>query len=417
MLSATGSVGGQQHQKGDPMYRRVAMGLLSLVIAFCPMVRAADKPDDNRIVIDSKVLGEQRVALVRTPAGYDHGDQRYPVLYMTDGPAQLAHTASTIDFLARNGRMPEMIVVAINNTDRTRDLTPTTPKATGSSEYPAPPGKTGGADEFLTFIETELIPQVEKTYRTQPYRIFAGHSLGGLLAVHAFAKKNDVFNAYIAVSPSLWWDQQVAIGELADFLKDRKELDRKLFITLGDEKGGMRPGFDKAKEVLAKQQLKDFTWDTMLMEDEDHGTVVLRSHYFGLKKIFDGWKADPKVLAGGLPAVEKFYADLSTKYKYAIVPAENLMNQLGYQLFGDGKKDEAVAVLKSNVERYPNSANVYDSLAEIYEKSGKLDLAAPNYERAVQLGTKNSDPNLPVYKTNFERVTKAIKDGNKTGEK
>jgi predicted alpha/beta superfamily hydrolase len=385
------------------------MGLLCLGVVLCPTVRAADKPDDNRIVIDSKVLGEQRVALVRTPAGYNHGKEHYPVLYMTDGAAQLTHTAATIEFLARNGRMPEMIVVAINNTDRTRDLTPTTPKATADKSIPQPPGQTGGADKFLTFIETELIPQVEKTYRTQPYRVFAGHSLGGLLAVHAFATKNDLFNAYIAVSPSLWWDAEVAVRELADFLKDRKELDRKLFITLGDEKGGMRAGFDKAKELLAKQQLKDFAWDSMLMEDEDHGSVVLRSHYVGLKKFFDGWKPDPKVLAGGLPAVEKFYADLSVKYKYTIVPAENLMNQLGYQLFGDGKKDEAVAVLKSNVERYPNSANVYDSLAEIYEKSGKLDLAAPNYDRAVQLGTKNADPNLPLYKTNFERVRKALK--------
>jgi predicted alpha/beta superfamily hydrolase len=399
------------------MYRRVATGLLALAVICCPTARAADKPDDNRIVIDSKVLGEQRVALVRTPAGYDHGDQRYPVLYMTDGAAHVNHTASTIEFLARNGRMPEMIVVAINNTDRTRDLTPTTPKPADKSDFPAPPGKTGGADKFLTFIESELIPQVEKTYRTQPYRIFAGHSLGGLLAIHAFAKKNDLFNAYIAVSPSLWWDNQVANQELADFLKDRKELDRKLFVTLGDEKGGMITGFKKAKELLGQQQPKDFVWDSMLMEDEDHGTVVLRSHYFGLKKIFDGWRPDPKVLAAGLPAVEKFYADLSAKYKYTIVPAENLMNQLGYQLFGSGKKEEAVAVLKSNVARYPNSANVYDSLAEIYEKSGSLELAAPNYERAVQLGTKNSDPNLSTYKTNFERVTKAIKDGNKTGAK
>src|SRR5262249_45402756 len=151
---------------------------------------AQDGQREGRLAVKSQVLGEERVALVRTPAGYDTNDQRYPVLYMTDGAAQLRHTAATIEFLVRNGRMPEMIVVAITNTDRTRDLTP--PKAWGPGGNP-PQG--GGADKFLQFIATELIPQMEKTYRTQPYRIFAGHSLGGLLAVHAFATRNDLFNA------------------------------------------------------------------------------------------------------------------------------------------------------------------------------------------------------------------------------
>ena len=75
----------------------------------------------------------------------------------------------------------------------------------------------------------------------------------------------------------------------------------------------------------------------------------------------------------------------------------------------EGKMDEAIAVFKSNVERYPHSANVYDSLAEAYEKSGKLDLARPNYEKAVELGAQNNDPNLQLYKNNFERLDGLLK--------
>jgi Tfp pilus assembly protein PilF len=89
------------------------------------------------------------------------------------------------------------------------------------------------------------------------------------------------------------------------------------------------------------------------------------------------------------------------------------MNSLGYQLMGNGRMDEAISVFKTNVERYPNSANVYDSLAEAYEKSGKIDLAKPNYEKAVQLGQQNKDPNLQIYQTNFDRVVELVK---KTGE-
>jgi predicted alpha/beta superfamily hydrolase len=162
--------------------------------------------DGARVAIKSEVLGEERVILIRTPPGYERNGQRYPVLYLTDGDAHLGHTSGTIEFLSRNGRMPEMIVVAITNTDRTRDLTPTNasmlrPDGT-EMKFPT----SGGADKFLKFIETELIPKIEKDYRTQPYRVFAGHSFGGLFAIHSFLTRPESFNAYIAVSPSMQWD-------------------------------------------------------------------------------------------------------------------------------------------------------------------------------------------------------------------
>src|SRR6266478_3558767 len=129
-----------------------------------------------KLTVRSNVLGEDRTILVRTPPGYDANKLAYPVLYLTDGDAHIAHTASTVEFLARNGRMSEMIVVGITNTDRTRDLTPT--KATGANAAQFPTA--GGADNFLKFIETEVIPEIEKRYRVQPYRVLAGHSFGGL---------------------------------------------------------------------------------------------------------------------------------------------------------------------------------------------------------------------------------------------
>jgi len=364
----------------------------------------------ERVTIKSEVLGEERVALVRTPPGYNRNDQRYPVLYMTDGQAQLGHTASTIEFLWANGRMPEMIVVAITNTDRTRDLTPT--RATMNREEGGEPVQfptSGGADKFLKFIETELIPKIEASYRTQPYRVFAGHSFGGLFAINAFLTRPDAFNAYIAVSPSMHWDNQLMCRRAEDFFKDRKELNKTLFFTLANEGGAMREGFDKFKTILVNNKPKGFEWDSMLMEDEDHGTVVLRSHYFGFKKVFDGWQIAPALARQGVDAVEEHYKKLTAKFGFTILVPEQLMNNLGYALMGDGKMDEAIKAFKTNVERYPGSANVYDSLAEAYEKSGKLELARPNYEKAVQLGTKNSDPNLPVYKTNFDRVDGATK--------
>lgn len=383
--------------------------VLSLALFSLLSAAAAAQTAPAKLAIKSAVLGEERIALVRTPAGYERNSQRYPVLYMTDGEAQFGHTNSTIEFLARNGQMPDLIVVAIANTDRTRDLTPTkgTLRNPGGQvqEFPT----SGGADHFLKFIETELIPKVESSYRTLPYRIFAGHSFGGLFALHAFFTRNDLFNAYIAVSPTMHWDDNYPLRKAEAFFKGRTELDKTLYFTMANEGGEMLAGFNKFKELLGRQQLKGFSWDARLMEDETHGSVVLRSHYQGLRKIFAGWQAGPDVIAGGLPAVEAHYKKLSARFHYSVLPPEQLVNQMGYQLFGEGKREEAIAAFKLNIERYPNSANVYDSLAEAYERSGRLDLAKPNYEKAVQVGAQTNDPNLPLFKTNFERVSEALK--------
>src|ERR1041384_5276038 len=102
----------------------------------------------RRLVLKSTVLGEERVVLIRTPAGYESNQVHYPVLYMTDGDAHMGHTASTIEFLVQNGRIPDLIVVGVTNTDRTRDLTPA--KSTDQTPGGEPRIPTsGGADNFL----------------------------------------------------------------------------------------------------------------------------------------------------------------------------------------------------------------------------------------------------------------------------
>jgi tetratricopeptide (TPR) repeat protein len=153
------------------------------------------------------------------------------------------------------------------------------------------------------------------------------------------------------------------------------------------------------------------------MADEDHGSVVLRSHYFGLRKVYDSWLAprDMKSSAvlGGLKGADAHYAKLSEKFGYPIPTPEDLINQMGYQFLFDGKPEEAIAVFKANVERYPGSANVYDSLAEAYERGGRIDLAEPLYDKARTLGQQNNDPNAAIFKANYERAHAKLKETTK----
>lgn len=197
------------------MTRKSAWNLI-LLIAVCVLtavaVSAQGKPVASAIhfqhLIESKILGETRSVLVHVPESYDRGDRRYPVLYMTDAhEPQNAMIVGLTEQQAWGGTIPELIVVGIQNVDRSRDLTPTDD---GKG------GKVGGASKFLQFLETEVVPLVEKNYRTQPYRVFAGHSLGGLFAVYSLVERPDLFNAYIAASPVLDWDKDYVIKRAAE---------------------------------------------------------------------------------------------------------------------------------------------------------------------------------------------------------
>jgi predicted alpha/beta superfamily hydrolase len=332
---------------------------------------------------------------------------------MTDGDGHMGHTSATIEFLTRNGRMSDLIVVGVTNTDRTRDLTPTksaTKNAAGELQWPT----SGGADNFLKFFETELIPSIEKDYRVQPYRIFAGHSLGGLFAIHAMVSKPGLFNSYVAVSPSLQWENETTLKRAEEFLKNQKELNVTLYVSLGFEPGAIGDSFQHFKALLQKTNIKGFQYQVEQMTDEDHGSVVLRSHYAGLRKVYEGWQGpidlQSGAVEGGLKGIDAHYQKLSDKFGYAIQAPEQLINQIGYQHLFNNQPEEAIAVFRANVERYPDSANVYDSLAEAYERGGKNDLAEPLYDKARILGEQNKDPNVTIYKANYERVHAKLKD-------
>ncbi|HEX5835740.1 MAG TPA: alpha/beta hydrolase-fold protein, partial [Pyrinomonadaceae bacterium] len=298
-------------------------------------------------------------------------------------------------------------------TDRTRDLTPaksTDKNPAGELRFPT----AGGADNFLKFFETELIPEIEKEFRVQPYRIFAGHSFGGLFAIHALITRPTLFNSYVAVSPSLQWENFEALKRAETFLKNQKELNVTLFASLGNEPGAIGESFDKFKEALAKTNIKGFEWQAERMSDEDHGSVVLRSHYFGLRKVYADWQAPRDLTSGavlgGLKGADAHYKKLSEKFGYSIPAPEGLINQMGYQLLFEGKPEEAIATFKANIERYPSSANVYDSLAEAYEQGGRIDLAEPLYDKARSLGEQNKDPNAALFKANYERAHAKLKE-------
>ncbi len=357
----------------------------------------------ERVTLHSDVLGEDRALLVYRPDGYEQSETRYPVLYLLDGDAHFHHTTGLIDFLARNGRMPQMLVVALPNTARTRDLTP----ALGTPDERFPTA--GGADAFLAFLTDELMPYVEAHFRTQPYRVLVGHSFGGLFAVHALLTRPDAFDAYVAISPSLWWDEQAPLKRAEAFFDAHPDVQRFLYLSLGNEGGNMLTAAQGFIEILEQKAPAGLAWRFAMMEQEDHGSIPHRTTYDALEMLYADWQLPQQIArTGTLDDFDRHFAALSQRFGYEIITPENDVNQLGYRLLGEKKIDEAIAVFRRNVEVYPASANVYDSLGDGLDAAGHLEEAREHYALACEKGQAANHPGTPTYCGNLARVSKKI---------
>ena len=358
-------------------------------------------PLGEQVTISSVILGEDRPVLIYTPPGYASRQDSLPVMYLLDGDTHLLHTAGITEFLARNGLMPEMLIVALPNTDRTRDLTPQ--PAEPVSRFPT----AGGADAFLAFISDELQPAIEQQYRTVPHRVLVGHSFGGLFAFHAWMTRPEVFDAYIAISPSLWWDNKGLLPKAEDYLEAQKGERGFLYMSMGNEGGMMLSAAWGMAGLLEEKAVSPFSWTFDLLESETHGTIPHRSTYRALSWLYEGWS----VTTGGavfsqpgLDAIDAHFQSLSEKYGYTVHPPEALVNAIGYSLIQQKKYDEAITVMQRNVAVYPQSINVYDSLGDAYDQKGDRENARVNYAIACRRARAVEHANEAVYCANLERV-------------
>ncbi|MFY0565530.1 alpha/beta fold hydrolase [Archangium lansingense] len=358
----------------------------------------------------SNILEEERGYRLYLPPGYETSSERYPVLYLLDGDAHFHHSTGIVQFLAGNSHIPQMIVVGVSNTNRTRDLTPPTRGDTrmpgiGSPQSVAQALPTaGGADRFLRFLVEELAPHIEARYRTQPYRILVGHSFGGLFALHALMNRPESFHAYIAISPSLWWNNGELVAGAVKSLERLPEQERFLYMSMGNEGDDMLKPIQQLAASLEQARLARLAWRYSFLENDHHGSTPHRTLYDGLEALFEDQRVSPALAReGNLAQVEANYARLSKRLGFEVRPSEDLVNAMGYYLLRDGKVEPALTVFRRNVELHADSANVHDSLGEALEAAGQLDAALASYQRALELGIK-ADKVHPAYQQSLERV-------------
>lgn len=241
--------------------------------------------------IKSKELSEKRILNIYLPEGYNKNDTiKYPVVYLLDGSADedFIHVVGLYHFNSFSwiDRVPKSIIVGIATVDRRRDFTFPTSIEGDKKKYPT----TGHSEQFINFIEKELQPYVQKNYKTTSSKTIIGQSLGGLLAAEILLKRPTLFNQYIIVSPSIWWDNGSILNLSSPILKDDFKQLTKVYVGVGKE--GLVPGdnprmmevnanllADKIKSGKSKNIAVYFDY----LPGEDHATIMHQAVFNALR--------------------------------------------------------------------------------------------------------------------------------------
>ncbi|KLT65196.1 alpha/beta hydrolase [Pedobacter sp. BMA] len=234
--------------------------------------------------IQSKVLKEARKLNIYLPAEYATDSARtYPVIYLLDGSANedFLHVAGLVQFLSMIDKMPQSIVVGIANVDRKKDFTFPTSIPKDLKDFPT----TGKSDRFISFIEQELQPYIQQKYKTNLKRTIIGQSLGGLLATEILIKKPQLFNHYAIISPSLWWNNESLLNDLAT-IEQKYPPGLKVYVSVGTE--GKRMEDDAKKLAGILKDGKKINVSYAPMPEENHLTILHNSLYKGLQLLETG---------------------------------------------------------------------------------------------------------------------------------
>lgn len=270
----------------DRQARRVLVVAVAIQILAGPHLAFAAPPESGRLT--SAALGEVREYAVHVPASYAREPRRrYPVVYVLDGPPLDAHTFDAAAANAKDGRSPELIVVGIPNMQRggrARDFLPPELRFTRRDGTPF----TGGADRFLRFLRDELVPRIERTYRTAAPRLLVGHSLGAIFVCYSLVAAPSFFDARFAHSPAIWRDEDRVVGAVDAWLSRTRGSTQYLYVSVGANEGPqLSSGYHALRAVLAaKAAAAGLRWDARVTPGAAHETNVALATPHALRAYF-----------------------------------------------------------------------------------------------------------------------------------
>ena len=260
--------------------------LLLLLIGICSNTHSQDSiPAHDSLNLNSVLVGEIRTINVWTPPGYAQSTDAYPVMYMPDGGIKedFPHIANTMADLINNGSIPPMILVGIENTQRRSDLTGPTEVKKDKKIAPV----VGGSEKFRACISEELFPEINKRYRTTDAKGIIGESVAGLFIVETFFIKPDMFDYYIAMDPSLWWNDHELVRNAEDYLAKMQSSTKRLWFAGSSEKG-ISKRTKELSAILESEKPAHIIWKYSDEPGEQHSTIYRATKEKALVWMFSG---------------------------------------------------------------------------------------------------------------------------------
>ena len=383
--------------------------LISLVLLLSISIKAQEQiVIGEAFQIHSDILNEDRTYQVSLPTSYNSDyfyiEKSYPVMILLDG-GRLFHLTSGIVHQMSLGsveKIPEMIVIGVRNTDRNRDQRPVYEE---DREGNIQENEAEGAGPFMAFLEKELIPEIEKKYRTSGVKVLVGHSFAGLFTVHAFVNHHN-FDAWLAIDPSLWWEDEALVNQ---FKQMDQPLKGNLYISQGNNP--FDPGIEKSRLGQAVQEFKrtlenkdhsnlNFHFD--FFEKEDHFSIPLISLFNGLKELFRGYQFPlEEIKTSDATTIKEHYQALSVRFQGQLPPPGKLLNQVSmFLLNSENQVDKAIELLELNASFYPETYHAWFNLGTAYQRKGDRGKAIENYFKAKEIDPAN------------ERINRALEELN-----
>ena len=343
------------------------------------------------VALRSEILDEMRTVYVSLPASYRQTQRSYPVLYLLDGNWHFPVVASQVRYLseckASDIIAPELIVVGIENVDRDRDFTPTHVPEYKGMEFPT----SGEAPEFLQFLTRELIPFIDETYRTVDHRVLGGWSFGGLFTIYALLENPGLFNAYLGISPSIWWEEELLLSEPPP---GSLEYPTRLVLTIGtEEEGGWNhTAVTKYAKQLEERPVEGLEVTFIEIEGAGHNQSLPLAYYRAIRALYSDWLAPDEVIEVGRDRIDQYYKELSNRYGYAVPIPEPVFQSLGIAHLQAYRMEEARAVFEEVTKLYAESSFGHYLLGRTWQESGDPVAARDEYLRAIQIESSQQPP-------------------------
>lgn len=330
-------------------------------------------------VMYSEILDEDRLLFVHLPEGYQDTQLSYPVLYLLY--VQLynyfADAAIISEKLGGTGEMPLMIIVGVANTNRYRDLLPipTSWRREG-----------GGAGDFLRFIEAELIPHIDQTYRTKPFRILAAPQASAVFSLYALINRPRLFNAIISENPFMNPENAAHLyPQLEAFFNDREALKHFLYIKCEtDERPEDLEYAERFNKMLDAEKPQDFNYTIEFRQPSGYFIAPLPLRK-ALRSLFASYKLPESFQINSLQDILDYYEKRSEEYGFSVDPPEMMLTFKGDKLNEQSKAKEAIEVFEYQCTLYPRSLNALWRLGETYRGLGEYETASTFYKKFLQI--------------------------------